>query len=112
MVDIQSATAEIRQGKKERKIETTGQKYYGLPYYIGDHNQMPYMSKSERGLENYGINYLEEKPGLQLRILCKHSVMCTYILIKITEIKGNIVQDYHITSQFVADIYCYYITKI
>jgi len=39
MVDIQSATAEIRQGKKEdrQKIEeeTTGQKYNGLPYYIG-----------------------------------------------------------------------------
>jgi len=39
MVDIQSAAAEIRQGKKERrkkKIEiTTGQKYDGLPYYIG-----------------------------------------------------------------------------
>jgi len=27
MADIQSATAEITRGKKERKIETTGQKY-------------------------------------------------------------------------------------
>jgi len=38
MVDIQSAAAEIRRGKKERrrkKIKTTGQKYNGLPYYIG-----------------------------------------------------------------------------
>jgi len=41
MVDIQSPTAEIRRGKKKmierrrRKIETTGQKYNGLPYYIG-----------------------------------------------------------------------------
>jgi len=39
MVDIQSATAEIRRGiKKERrrkKKETTGQKYNGLPYSIG-----------------------------------------------------------------------------
>jgi len=41
MVDIQSPTAEIRQGKKRRKkeegkkIEITGQKYNGLPYYIG-----------------------------------------------------------------------------
>jgi len=38
MVDIKSAAAEIRRGKKEerrRKIETTGQKYNGLPYYIG-----------------------------------------------------------------------------
>jgi len=41
MVDIQSPTAEIRQGKKEnkeerkKKKETTGQKYNGLPYYIG-----------------------------------------------------------------------------
>jgi len=40
MPDIHSATAEIRRGKKERrrrrkKEETTGQKYNGLPYYIG-----------------------------------------------------------------------------
>ena len=38
-VDNQSAAAEIRRGKKRRKkkkkIETTGQKYNGLPYYIG-----------------------------------------------------------------------------
>jgi len=34
MVDIQPATAEIRRGKKRRK-ETTGQKYNGLPYFIG-----------------------------------------------------------------------------
>jgi len=39
MVDIQSPTAEIRRGKKkkeeDRRKETTGQKYNGLPYYIG-----------------------------------------------------------------------------
>jgi len=37
MADIQSATAEIRLGKKKKKIdeETTGQKYNGLPYSIG-----------------------------------------------------------------------------
>jgi len=39
MVDIQSTAAEIRRGKKKeerrRKIEITGQKYNGLPYYIG-----------------------------------------------------------------------------
>jgi len=40
MADIQSATAEIRQGTKidrQKKIEeeTTGQKYNGLPYSIG-----------------------------------------------------------------------------
>jgi len=40
MVEIQSVAAEIRRGiKKERrrkkKIEITGQKYNGLPYYIG-----------------------------------------------------------------------------
>jgi len=38
MADIQYPTAEIRRGKKEdRKTEeeTTGQKYNGLPYYIG-----------------------------------------------------------------------------
>jgi len=37
MAYIQSATAEIKQGKKERKIEeeTTEQKYNGLPYSTG-----------------------------------------------------------------------------
>jgi len=37
MADIQSATAEIRRGKKRKKKEkeTTRQKYNGLPYYIG-----------------------------------------------------------------------------
>jgi len=39
MVDMQSAMAEIKQGKKEdrrRQIEeTTGKKYNGLPYAIG-----------------------------------------------------------------------------
>jgi len=39
MVDIQPAATEIRRGiKKEedrRKKETKGQKYIGLPYYIG-----------------------------------------------------------------------------
>jgi len=41
MVDIQSATAEIRPGKKrnkerkKKKEETTGRKYNSLPYYIG-----------------------------------------------------------------------------
>jgi len=38
MADIQSSTAEIRRGKKERKKkeeETAGQKYNGLPYSIG-----------------------------------------------------------------------------
>jgi len=37
MADIQSATAEIRRGKKRKKKEeeTTGQKYNGLPYSIG-----------------------------------------------------------------------------
>jgi len=38
MADIQSAMAEIRQGKKEgrKKVEeTTGQNYNGLPYSVG-----------------------------------------------------------------------------
>jgi len=36
MVDVQSAAAEIRRGKKkDRKKATTGQKYNGLPYSIG-----------------------------------------------------------------------------
>jgi len=37
MVDIQSPTAEIRREKKRerKKIEIIGQKYNGLPYYIG-----------------------------------------------------------------------------
>jgi len=41
MVDIQCAAAEIRRGKRRRrkeerkKVETTGQRYNGLPYFIG-----------------------------------------------------------------------------
>jgi len=35
MADIQSATAEIRRGKKKEEEATTGQKYNGLPYSIG-----------------------------------------------------------------------------
>ena len=37
MVDIQSTAAEIRRVKKKKEEEekTTGQKYNGLPYYIG-----------------------------------------------------------------------------
>jgi len=39
MVDIQSAAAEIKREKRQkeerRKKETTGQKYNGLPYFIG-----------------------------------------------------------------------------
>jgi len=40
MVDIKSAAAKIRRGKKKKKNkeedrETTWQKYNGLPYYIG-----------------------------------------------------------------------------
>jgi len=38
MVDIQSVAVEIRREKKKkegRKKETTGQKYNGLPYFIG-----------------------------------------------------------------------------
>jgi len=40
MVDIQSATAEIRRGKKDRKkIESTGQKYNVRIWYTqGGHN--------------------------------------------------------------------------
>jgi len=37
MVNIQSPTAEIRRGKKERRRkeeQTTAWKYNGLPYYI------------------------------------------------------------------------------
>jgi len=44
MVVIQSATAEIRRGKKierkkERKIETTGQNIMACPITYGSHNQ-------------------------------------------------------------------------
>jgi len=37
MVAIQSVATEIKRGKKRRrkKIETAGQKYNGLPYYMG-----------------------------------------------------------------------------
>jgi len=41
MVDIQSATAEIRRKKKkkEKDEETTGQKYNVRICYAGDHNE-------------------------------------------------------------------------
>jgi len=40
MVDIQSPTAEIRRGKKERrKIETTGKNIMVCPITYGDYNQ-------------------------------------------------------------------------
>ena len=41
MADIQSPTAEIRRGKKDRKKkeETTGLKYNGLPYSKSGHNK-------------------------------------------------------------------------
>jgi len=40
MVDIQSLTAEIRQGKKlEGKIEITGQKYNGCRIKYGGHKK-------------------------------------------------------------------------
>ena len=35
MVDIQSTATEIGEEKKKKKKEITGQKYNGLPYYIG-----------------------------------------------------------------------------
>jgi len=35
MVDIQSATAEIRRGKKEARKKPQDEKYNALPYYIG-----------------------------------------------------------------------------
>jgi len=45
MADIQSATPEIRRGKKkeeeDKEKETTGQKYNGLPYSIGRPQSYP-----------------------------------------------------------------------
>jgi len=35
MADIQPTAAEIRRGKKKKKIKITGQKYNGVPYSIG-----------------------------------------------------------------------------
>jgi len=35
MADIQSATAEIRQGKKKKKKKPQGKNNNGLPYSIG-----------------------------------------------------------------------------
>jgi len=38
-VDIHSATAEDRQGKKKKEEETTAAKYNGLPIIIGGYNK-------------------------------------------------------------------------
>jgi len=35
MVDIQSLTAEIRRGKKQKKKKPQDENIYGLPYYTG-----------------------------------------------------------------------------
>ena len=51
--DIQSATAEIRRGKKEEIMkETTGPKYNGLPYSIGRprQNETQYVQNEDEGL--------------------------------------------------------------
>ena len=52
MVNIQSATAENRQGKKEKKkekkIETTAAKYNGLPYWSSIINKMQSFNLSHR----------------------------------------------------------------
>jgi len=51
VVDIQSATAEIRRGKKEEERkkykETTGQKYNGLPYNVFSGTLNPTQSISQ-----------------------------------------------------------------
>jgi len=39
MADIQSATAEIRRGKKKIEEETTWQKYNGVPILQGGHKE-------------------------------------------------------------------------
>jgi len=44
MADIQSATADIRRGKKKEEEQTSGQKYNGLPYSIGQ-PQLKYFAR-------------------------------------------------------------------
>jgi len=42
MVDIRSTAAEIRRGKKRKKLQ--GKNIYGLPITYGDHNKNKYIS--------------------------------------------------------------------
>jgi len=60
MVDIQSPTAEIRRGKnkeRKKKIEITGQKYNGLPYYIGRPQKPALPAKTAQPIEMpFGLN--------------------------------------------------------
>jgi len=49
MVDIQSATAEIRRRKKERKKET-GRKYNARICYAGGHNEATHRDHPSRSL--------------------------------------------------------------
>jgi len=67
MVDIQSPTTEIRRGKKDRrrKIETTGQKYNGLPYTLGRHKYIHVCQ-----------SYSKQKVG---RFFLRHSVLIYYL---------------------------------
>jgi len=59
-VDIQSPTAEIRRGKKKKErrkkiVEITGQKYNGLPYYIGrmgDHKNSEMLRRNGQVLKS------------------------------------------------------------
>jgi len=60
MVEIQSPTAEIRWGKKERKKkkeeETTGREYSGLPYCIGQPRKIAICAPSHKFVELYLLN--------------------------------------------------------
>jgi len=72
MVDIHSAAAEIRRGKKEdRRKETTGQKYNGLPYYIGRAiiitNRKSYNMSFRLVPKSVTLNDLERRNGVILR---------------------------------------------
>jgi len=67
LVDIQSAAAEIRRGKKKenRKKETTGQKYNGLPYL---HRATQDRKKETTGQKYNGLPYLHRATIMSLSI--------------------------------------------
>jgi len=74
MVDIRSAVAEIRRGKKKierkKKKETTGQKYNGLPYSIGSHNNASW----------YPV-ILNMPPKMAIKLICVVCVIIAYFSI-------------------------------
>jgi len=82
MVDIHSETAQIRPGKKKKiEEETTGQKYNGLPYYIGN--------PEDSALVHCACNS-PTAAALSISFLLNHATSSPYLNASITGLLGVI----------------------